>query len=225
MDLGQSHPFGQFAMVRYTWTDRDKSDFDDYSRPPCWIGMLDSNVPMVTMLTQNIRWGQGHYAPFEPPPSEVARQAAAPPCLLIGTPLPREFGERTAYRWVVPSEFFSKVHVGRIKFGASHSHQAMPMILAGQTDIENFIVNEEDLYDAIYPFVQGNSTIKMGLGQIEISTKGYIRTVGQFKHVGEAEFAKVVKGRDWVTDNIEAVVTEEEIQEEMALMRAEGLIE
>lgn len=196
-------------MVPYAWTENDKEKFDRKGYPPVWFGMLPSNTPMVAMLTQRIHWSYGNYAPPEPTPVDVARKAAAPPCLLVCAPLPREIGERVVERWIIPSLYTLNVHLGAVR---GDDKAACPMILKDKTAIDNFLVPEERLYDNIYAFLKGDATIKIGLGEIKIEPDVYLSNVGHAKEIGEVEFAKMVRGRSWKTDHLETIEpTEEEV--------------
>ena len=193
IDLGSHHPYGRMAMVDYTWPEKDKLQFDRTGTPPLWLGRLHSNIPMVTLLLQSVRWVAG-YAPLEPTPAETHRQAKAPPSLLICTPLAREESDYMTQRWVVPSGFMPKVHVGQVK-QPSVNHFAFPLLLNQQLDIENFLVAEHELYDTVYKFLSGSPTVTVGLGEIEVETKSYLRLTRDAKAIGEKDFKGCVQGR------------------------------
>ncbi|KAK5198017.1 hypothetical protein LTR92_002262 [Exophiala xenobiotica] len=183
VDLGKHHRFGRMAMVLWNWTEADKAQYDRTGRPPCWAGMLGSAVPMVVLCSQWARW-RINYAPDEGTLGQVEHYRNAHPCIVVLSHFPKELGHLNVQRWVVPSEFMPMVQVGDLK---AESRRA-PLIMKQQHDIEQFIVPEADLHATVYQFLSREELIHVGLEQMAVNPRSYLKSIGAYKKVGESEF-------------------------------------
>jgi hypothetical protein len=75
--------------------------FDETEKPPVWIGMLASNVPLITVFVNYTPWIRGT-ASIELTKAAFDQVMAAPPCIAICT-YPREDGHHTTECLVIPS--------------------------------------------------------------------------------------------------------------------------
>lgn len=76
-----------------------------------------------------------------------------------------------------------------------HSFLDGRLLLNQQVDIENFVVAEHELYETVYKFSSGPPTVTVGLGEMEVETKPYLRLTREAKAVGEKDFKGCVQGR------------------------------
>lgn len=191
VDLGKHHPFGRMAMVRWNWSKDDEEQYDRTGRPPCWAGMLGSEMPMVVLCSQWARWRIGH-SPLEGTPGEVEHYRNAHPCIMVLSSLVKELGHKIVQRWVVPSEFMPMVQVGGLK----GSNRKALLFLEQQHDIEQFTVPEENIHAAIYQFFSTEELIRIGFGQTAVNPCPYLKTIGAYKEIGELNFGNV-GGQAW----------------------------
>lgn len=183
IDLGKFHPFGRMAMVRYNWSDQDRKRYDRTGRPPCWAGMLGSNVSMVVLASQWARW-RINYAPDEGTVGQVELYRRAHPCLVVCHAEAKELGHKAVQRWVVPSEFMPMIQVGDLKAEARRA----PLIMEQQRDIEQFIVAEARLHATVYEFLSGKEVIHVGFDRVAVNPAIYLKTIRDYKALGESEF-------------------------------------
>lgn len=204
IDLGLHHIYGRFAMVQYTWSEKDKTRYDSTGLPPLWLGKLKSRIPMVPILIHSIRFTY-NYTSEEPTAAELNRMARGPPCLIIGVPLEAEVGEMVAQRWLIPSEQMPTVHAGFVKIDAG---AAIPLLLANKLEVGAFSVNGPDLYHQLYKFVTLEMPFTIGLGDIDVDPADYLTSAGEFKTVAEAEFKDTLEARTWRFDPAELLRTD-----------------
>ncbi|KIY02418.1 uncharacterized protein Z520_02557 [Fonsecaea multimorphosa CBS 102226] len=183
IDLGKFHPFGRMAMIKYDWSEEEKECYDRTGKPPCWAGMLPSATPMVTLCSQWNSWRSG-YAPVEGTVAQVELYRTAHPCLVACSALPTELAHMAVQQWIVPSEFMPMIQIGDL---IGEGRRA-PLILKGQHDIEEFIVTQGSLHATVYEFFSGKDTIHIGFHQVPVKPRAYLKTIRDYKTVGEQKF-------------------------------------
>lgn len=192
LDLGRNHPMGSIGFIRYEWTDLDKEVYDNKGLPPQWAGKLGNAVPMITLHIQFARWRHAN-APLEGTPGEFTDYREAHPCIVVCTAFDRELTHLQSQRWIVPSEFMPEAHVGEAR--EPKGGRKAELFLRDKLDIERLLVNDADLHDTLLKFLCGQDRTTIGYGNVEVQTKAYLKTVGDYKKISDRKFNVCVSGK------------------------------
>ena len=190
-------------MVQHVWSPCDKEHYLATGQPPLFVGMLPSETKMVIFaaITTTFR---DRYAPKEPAVTNVQRYIQASPCLLVVSSFANELCHATPQRWVIPSVHMPKFHAWQQKVKQDKLNKPemkdvddkkrLLLLLEGGISIARFVTGREDLRATILSFLDRAATT-VGLGKIEVEdTQPYLRTVGEYKRLGELNFHRILRG-------------------------------
>lgn len=175
--------------MRYQWTDTDKRVFDLSRRPPCWVGNMSNETPMVTLLQQNSKW-RGEYAPLEGTVKEIESIEYAHPCLVICYHLAREIEHLSQTTWLVPSNLIPKVSVGKMKSTGQGRKFRCPLFLADKSSIDQFAVNNSVLHQTISAFLKGQAAVEVGIGAVPVDPAPYLKTFREYRTSSERDYER-----------------------------------
>jgi hypothetical protein len=201
--LGLYHEFARLAMVKHAWSQHDKENYKATGIPPLFVGMIPSETEMVTFSSLTTRFRSG-YAPDEGTFADVRGYVRGSPCLLVVTTYADELCHLTAQRWVIPSAYMPQFQVfyergNQVKLDNPNNKSKdaagrLKLLLAGGISIGRFTTADEDLHTTIYSFLKQKTTT-IGIDAVEVEdTKPYLKTVGEYKRLGEQNFHQILRG-------------------------------
>lgn len=138
----------------------------------------------------------------------------ASPCLVAITGLSIEGGHDTVQRWLVPTEFMPKIHIGNIKQSNKPGMCRTELFLENKISIGRLVTREERLHETLLGFFTTNPTTAVGIGKVPVNPAPYLRQVGEYKRLAESEFDRILS-TGARSDRSSMAVGDEDEDEEM----------
>lgn len=191
---------GTVGLMRHKWSQEEMENFRRNGKPPLWIGLLDNDTVLVTVLQRLTRWRLPHeYAPDEGTNTEVKQAVVAHPCLVVCTGFPREIEHMRQQVWLVPSDFLPGAHLGHLKAikvnKVGSINYRLPLFLKDQVSVDKLAFDTHALHDVLMQFLHGEDRITIGDG-VDVHSAMYLRTVREVRVSSDVNFKTCLKGLD-----------------------------
>ena len=184
LDLGKLNPACRFVMMRFTWSQVDKDQYDRDGEPPYRHWHIDKRTPILPLTFLPMKYTSGYHAYTTDNTLFTADKLIANrlPSLLVCDLFSYTCIRLTHSRFIVTSDQLAS-YIPRRSVAVFKDFDDGPL--------DRYHVDEDEVLDVIMGLLSGRPQVQIGLCNLVVDTSDYCHQLRQVLSAGVDGFMRM----------------------------------